>query len=678
MPEAPEVTTAVPTYIRCSNLETTATVFPLQPADVEVLEQLLKDEIAKNLETPELTKLPSKEFFEQVKRKVKSGYDVKLLESLNNLLHRKDSYLGVGQFTPHQVSVEEMQRIVQAEDEALFIDRVVVNLKSNLLPPDIEFVDLPGVSVPNPRHKQITFSLLATSHAIVYVCNPNQLFNEAEHEVLKKISQGEQNLSEKTFWVINLWDRITHEEQRNKIERNLIETLISFNIRTPQYFKTDALHGLCAQLSISDELPEKSPFAVKLKEYQADLAKYGSSHQEVLKTSGIPILREKILNYLDAYVRERTLRDARDSIKVNFCSLLRFELEKYASSGAFMTESQLEEQKARTAIQNTDQKIRQLLLDIEGIFAPIISSFVLGRATVLDENPDNPSSPDNLRQFLTNEIKSGNSTNALVAYEKTFAAKKKAAENATDDSELDSSNRRYPYYLEIEIQVVDSLNKLLKEKFVEITKGQLYKVTQNIVNQVNNLIQSMVKDIGHDVVIDRELRAVLKQTEDETKTIARSAARRSSSYLDALLAGTPNIWNFWDRKTAIINGLVAAAHIGKKEMYDDSKSLRDNQLFVRKTQKIRSVLLRHYVDEVMAYRQLIARELWTEYKEQLIECESALKKIINSEYKIRYQQLEQKKIAGSGSFEQRKKDILQHSKFIQEALKIVNEISSQI
>ena len=39
----------------------------------------------------------------------------------------------------------------------MFLDRVQVCISSSDVPSDILLVDLPGVSVPNPRHRQVTF-----------------------------------------------------------------------------------------------------------------------------------------------------------------------------------------------------------------------------------------------------------------------------------------------------------------------------------------------------------------------------------------------------------------------------------------------------------------------------------------------------------------------------------------
>jgi hypothetical protein len=113
------------------------------------------------------------------------------------------------------VSIQEAQEKIRDETEAMFLDRVVLKINAPQIQSDVVLVDLPGVSVPNPRHRAITFRFVKEeAHAIVFVLMATRLFDKDENEIMEQIRPGESRIAEKTFWVINRWDALSSEQQR--------------------------------------------------------------------------------------------------------------------------------------------------------------------------------------------------------------------------------------------------------------------------------------------------------------------------------------------------------------------------------------------------------------------------------------------------------------------------------
>ncbi len=102
-----------------------------------------------------------------------------------------------------------MKDLVRNEREAMFLDRVEVFVNASGLPEDVQLVDLPGISVANPRHKRLTYRFVTQdAHAVVFVLRSTQLFVQDELELLEMIRIGESAIAEKTFWVIKRWDAL--------------------------------------------------------------------------------------------------------------------------------------------------------------------------------------------------------------------------------------------------------------------------------------------------------------------------------------------------------------------------------------------------------------------------------------------------------------------------------------
>src|SRR5205814_1209816 len=77
-----------------------------------------------------------------------------------------------------RAAIPEAQAKIRDETEAMFLDRVELRVRAPELPEDVVLVDLPGISVPNPRHRAVTRRFVREeAHALVFVLMATRLFD---------------------------------------------------------------------------------------------------------------------------------------------------------------------------------------------------------------------------------------------------------------------------------------------------------------------------------------------------------------------------------------------------------------------------------------------------------------------------------------------------------------------
>ena len=213
LPESMTVTTAVPTFVRSTTDEESAEFHYLNESEVDRLGNLYRDEIASTYKMPELAGEPYSTLLEKVKPLATEGRGAQLVKQFRLFQEQRR----MRQIDPRgrvvTTSISDAQKKIRDETESMFLDRVVLKIRTTSLPEDVVLVDLPGVAVPNPRHREITFRFVRDeAHALVFVLNSTALFNADESEIVELVRSGESRIAEKTFWVLNRWDALHDSE----------------------------------------------------------------------------------------------------------------------------------------------------------------------------------------------------------------------------------------------------------------------------------------------------------------------------------------------------------------------------------------------------------------------------------------------------------------------------------
>lgn len=268
LPESTKATTAVPTFIRFKdNVEAdkAAKVSFLNVTAKNQLRDLYIDEITKQYGLKKLKEsLEGKPLMDQIteleKQKTKANQliksDTKLFDEFKKLLNgweikRPDVF----------ISIDELGNYVAEDnDDILFVDKVVINVqqvKENI-DPRIVLVDLPGLGVSNPRHREFTKRIVEeTSKAIIVCMKPKHLLEGEEIQLISSISRSHPQILKRAFWIINQWDQLT-DEQKIEEEQNLISKTKStgIDIDLARVYKVSALKYLILKYYKANKLSQ--------------------------------------------------------------------------------------------------------------------------------------------------------------------------------------------------------------------------------------------------------------------------------------------------------------------------------------------------------------------------------------------------------------------------------------
>lgn len=256
LPESTKITTAVPTFVRSTDGEECAELHYLDENEFLNLGDLYRKEIAGIVGHPEWASLPYDSFVAKVEPLVKESRGNSLVQQFNTYHQQRNDRRLEHRGRIVTESITKAQATIRDEIEAMFLDRVVLRIRDSAIPPDVVLVDLPGVSVPNPRHREITFRFVREeAHAVVFVIMATRLFDKDEIDIIELFRTGENRIAEKTFWVLNRWDSLTPQQQEQTIV-DFDSKLSEFGISSEfQPFRTNALHGLLSQLCLKKQQP---------------------------------------------------------------------------------------------------------------------------------------------------------------------------------------------------------------------------------------------------------------------------------------------------------------------------------------------------------------------------------------------------------------------------------------
>lgn len=586
LPESTKVTTAVPTFVRSTTGPETAELHYLNEAEADALGEMYRREIANQFNMPELISAPYSNLMQQVRPLVSEGRGRRLVEQFEIYQTQKQNRKIDQRGRIEKVSLHEAHHKIRDETEAMFLDRVVLHINGSQIPEDIILVDLPGVSVPNPRHRKITFRFVSEeAHAVVFVLMATRLFDKDEGEILEVIRAGESHIAEKTFWVLNRWDSLSIQQQNQTIadfEAKMRETAIPSNY---QWFRTNALHGLLAQLCSCDELPNDIALQSHLKDYMDALeARYGGSHEAAKKESQLPNLQEQVFQFLNNRLRQTTLRSAVQNARDNFCEPLPSYLRQTKDNDDALINGDLRRKEKEQSQQRVDDRYEQRKADLDDQFKSLGNEISSQRSEVFRTHAKE------LIEQLQTKIADGPETDAYTIYNEIINSHGRL--------------RKYPYHFEIELRIVDNLNTILKQSFREIVRNQASEIFNELVKRVKNALVKISEDIGHDPEILKPFNDVMHKGHNSFIERIDGIVMDKAAELDASLLYKPKKL-FGLGGNEILDGLEQAARLGFKNIQDASRPIERTDM-EDKTKKIRETLNKHYIDRVSAdYHRII-------------------------------------------------------------------------
>lgn len=613
LPESTKITTAVPTFVRSTTDEEYADLHYLNQAEVDDLGELYRAEIARVFGQPDLTTAPFASLVERITPLANEGRGRRLLDQFQTYHEQRQRR----QFEPRgrvsKTDIAAAQVTIRDETEAMFLDRVVLYIRTKDIPPDVVLVDLPGVSVPNPRHRQITFRFVRDeAHAVVFVLMATRLFDKDEIEIMELFRAGENNIADKTFWVLNRWDSLSPQQQRQTVgdfESKMQEFAIPNGF---QSFRTNALHGLLSQLAIRQEAPNDLALQSHLKDYDDAVSqRYGGSHHTAHRESQIPLLHEQVLGFINNRLRQTTLRSAYDNAKTNFCEPLPHHLRRMKDADEALITGDLKREEKEASHQRVDERFQQRIAEIKEQIKELRNDVAVKRSDILRERTKE------LVDQLRTKIANGPETDAYQIYQEIIAGR-----------EL----RKYPYHFEIEMRIVDNLNAMLKRNFRQIVRGQVDAVFQEFADKIQNALEKVREDLAYNAQVmanfDDIIRAEATSFGDRVDGVVMTLAAQ----LDELLLFKPKTFFGFFGGNEILEGLEHAARMGFENLRNPGQAIQQ-QDFSGKTQKIRQTLTEHYIHKVREYHERITHDIFPIVINNMQQIETRIIEVMQSKYR---------------------------------------------
>lgn len=659
LPESTKVTTAVPTFVRTTAETESAELHYLNENEVEKLGDLYRSELAALAKMPELVTAPSSTLLEKVKPVASEGRGRRLVDQFQTYLdqRRKRQLDPRGCVKP--TSLREAQEIIRDETEAMFLDRVVLNINAPQLPEDVVLVDLPGISVPNPRHREITFRFVKDeAHALIFVLNSTQLFNADETEIVELVRSGESRIAEKTFWVLNRWDALRESEVQQK------QTLLDFESKMRDFsippgfqsFRTNALHGLLSQLETSNftDLNYNGDLDGHRRSYNDILStRYGGSHHTALRESQVPVLQEQVLSFLNERLRKTTLRSAYENARGNFCDPLPHHLRRAKESDDALLNGDLKRQEKEVSRQRVDERCAARKADLEKQLREMRGEVAERRSSIL------ASKTEELLKVLDAKIAEGSETDAYSIYLEIIS-----------ESEL----RRYPYHFEIEMRIVDKLNTMLKREFRDIVRTQALAVFDDYAERVRDSLEGFRKDVGYNAEVMSPFDEVLSNGGTAFCSEVDGHVKSVVGEFDKLLVYIPSTLIWWGGNQ-VLDGLEKASRAGAEIINNPNEAIK-RENFAAKTEAIRKTLKEHYIERVREEHNGIARNIPTLIINNMQEIEKRLLVVMQTKYRSALEVAMSHEV--EGEFGSRKKDVEERSRRFRENIDQIEQVGNEM
>lgn len=660
LPESTEVTTAVPTHVKKSSSdEEYAKVFYLNTGEVEALDELYRRKISETFHVPQLANAPVHELLEKVKPMAQEGRGSRLLSNFQLFLEKRKTYESAADRHVETCSIEKMQHLVRDESQAIFLERVEVFVKTADIPQDVILVDLPGVSVPNPRHRQVTFRFVnQDAHAVIFVLMATHSFDRDEMEIMEQIRAGESQINRKTFWVLNRWDSLTPQQQKSALadfQKKMREFAIPDDYN---FFTTNALHGLLAQLSSKKEIPSDPKLLQHLSDYKDLLdTRYEGNHQVALQESQIASLRDNVLGFLQDDLRRVTLETTVGNVEQNFCKPILYHLRSQKEADESMIQGELQQREKEESRRLTTEHMDQRKRELADSFRSIRDRVANARSTMFTDQAQAKELEDSLKQ----KIKNGDLTDAYKVYTRIIS---------------DNYLRKYPYYFEIEIKVIDSLNELLKKGFLEIARQQVTDVVGDLVKGINNRLDELYGDVEYDPNVCSGFRELMQNVIIRFQSKVDGVVMERAARLDELLVYRANkLSSHFSGGNEILKGLEKAARLQSHHISNPSEAIRPEDMAAR-TSQIRATLEDHYIDKTNEFRKEVAEAVWSIVINEMQDLQKEVEQEMDTRYRSALEQIKSRQ--ASDEFASRRSSVISRTSRFRSAIEKIHEASLQM
>jgi Dynamin family. len=616
LPESTKVTTAVPTFVRSTadeNEQERAELHYLKEEDLDALDTLFRKEIAEAYNSPGMVNMPIRELIEQAKSFSNDGRGKRLVEYLEIFHEERQNRSSLSAGDIKTVSLAEATDVIRDEKEAMFLDKVVLKIKNDKLPHDVILVDLPGISVPNPRHRQITYRFVQNdAHAVVFVLMATRLFDKDEMEIAEIFRKGDEDVSRKTFWVMNRWDALSPQQQRQTRE-DFAAKMREMGINKPRQFQTNALHGLLSQLAITNDLGVNPDLQRHVGDY-SDIVKnqFEGEHQKVFIESGVSGLQNDIFDFLSSDIRAATLKTARDVAEKDFCAPVLFYLSERRKFSEGRKATELVEEQTKEISERLDKDCEDKKEDIIKRLKQVRIDAVEKRGDFLPK--------DDLEERLKTALADldDNETDAYKIYLDILSEKK---------------YRRFPYYFEIESQIIDKLNTLVKKHFIDAMQKLADSLLESCSEAVDAFLSSIQEEVQYNPEVMEGIRNCLAEKEQKLRNGIEFAVVTDAGKLDGLLVykKVKKLW-FFTGQSEIFTELEEVAKLGCEGIADQNKKL-SREHFTQRTTRIRVVLRKHYIESVRQSHKMMNENIQTPLISVIQDVEAAMIKKITTDYR---------------------------------------------
>ena len=192
------------------------------------------------------------------------------------------------------------------------------------MPRDIILVDLPGLGVVNQRHVEFTKTYIQQKAKAFVVCmKPNSLLEGEELEFLEEISRTNPTILQRSFWIINQWDKL-NDQQKQQEEENFSQKVeqYGFTVTRERFFKFSALNHLLLACIVNGTINQTRA----LKDHITSLTRYANDPAAINPDQARNLLKgdevkpfsdfcEALFNYLNEIAKGEFIEDARRELR---------------------------------------------------------------------------------------------------------------------------------------------------------------------------------------------------------------------------------------------------------------------------------------------------------------------------------------------------------------------------
>lgn len=654
LPESVKPTTAVPTHVRASiNGNHSALVHYLSKKEVEDLEDLIHEDFARDFNRPDLRRATITEITSVIEEQIRQ----KATQPITGLFKRFIEQSKTRTFDESgkcvEVPMDKAMQLVRDENEAMFIKRIELRLPLDL-PSDIVLVDLPGISVPNPRHRKVTYDFVEKhANAVVFVLLAERVFDKDESKIMHVYRDGERDVAKRTFWVLNHWDALADSQHRmNETIHSFKESLGNFGILGElRYYKTNALHGLLSQLYIRDAAPRDGAISHHLKDYEECLAKqYDGSHELAFRESGVKELQEQLFDFLNHDIRNQTIRVISDNMMRNFITPVTGYLNSKKAGQESKLDNELVYKQKEETSRLVKERVREKVEEIEGIIQEMQDRVIDEQKSIFKVKAE---------EFLNNlhsNVLEGENTDASVQYKKIIR---------------NNHLRKFPYYFEIEMAVVDNVNNVMKNNFKLFLEEEVKAIYEELTVKLRDFFDGIMIETGYDDGIDPK--GMINKSYSDLRLKVEGVIEEKATYLDKLLVySSPknDMEKLFKRFVAQNQIFFKLQSIAQESTIDKTRDDKDaNYLQSRlasKTNGLRSLLKEHYKQIAIKYRDDIKDDAWVKFKDHLGMFKKEIVELLNAKYLHKIETV----IATSVNreFESEKAKLLEQNKWLRGAI----------